>query len=448
MTVSNHNEKLSYEGLVAETGYDEDQIYSELPSLIREYDINMDDVAEAITNIERERVYIGEVVYSNGSVGIDHTGTIDFDNDSWEYTGGEPLIQDAIVHVMSRWKAKEPVYDRHPLSAYDRERYTSILNKRRLDMFSNFGVYFAIGIENRGEESDPIDKVTESITEALSSGGSSKSAVYLSAYIRGHGGIKKISEEALTEGVETHQVHDPSEVLNGVVQKEGEPLRQAVQRRYNDYPLYPNKTPHVLRFRQLETDEISLPEPAVSVFEEQNVYSDDSPDEHVELKTIYTPEGFVPPIDRKLANEYRRSVGQGADPESDIDDLFRGSPTTHVGRASQLAGRFDQDEVTSQWTVQDRPADYLVVVEDKDPIDYPEIEVPVYIPDVEPEVLAKYLRPVTIDSYLNAAAKHDEGEIASAAIDEIVALYDIDRTVAEFCIEQFEASDHDGFYFR
>lgn len=447
MNPTNQQEGLSYTELVDETGYDDSQIYNNLPSLIQQYNIDLDDINEALSDVERERVYIGEVRFAGGEVITEQTGTIDFDADRWEYTGDEPLIRDAIKRVMKRWEAKEPVYDRHPLTAYDRSRYTAILNKRRREMFSNYGVYFAIAIKHRGEDCDPDKSVTESINTPLSEGGSSRSGVFLSAYIRGHGGIGEISNEGLTKGVEEHQGHEPSEVLNGVVQEDGESLRHAIRRRYTDYPLYPNETPHVLQFRQLE-DEISLPRPVVSVYEERSVYSDNRPDEHIELKTVYTPEGFVPPIDRRLAHEYRRNVGQGADPQSDIDELFRGSPTTYVDRASQLAGRFDQNEVTSQWTVQDRPTDYLVMFADEEPVDAPDVEVPVYIPDVEPEVLAKYLKPVAIDSYINAKSKYDGGKIVEAAVDEIVELYDIERSVARVCIENVDNSDNDGFYWN
>lgn len=438
---------LTYDELVAKTGYSKDQIYAELSSLLREYAIDLNDVNEAVSEVEREKICIGEVVYSDSEVTVEHTGTIDFDADSWVYMGTEPLIRDALKRVMTRWEAKEPLYDRHPLTAYDRGRYTAMLNKRRREMFSNYRVFFAVAFKQRGEECDPTAKLTETVNRILSSGSSSRSAVFLSAYIRGHGGIDSIDDGMLAEGVAKHEGHDPSEVLNGIPRREDESLRHAVHRRYRDSPLYPNQTPYVLQFREIG-NEIELPQPAVSVFEERNVYGDDQPDRHIELQTVYTAEGFVPPIDRRLADEYRRSVGQGADPQADVDELFRGSPTTHVGRPSQLAGRFDRDIVTSQWTLQDRPPAYQIVVANREPVDYPDVEVPVYIPDVEPAILAKYLKPIATDSYHNAATPGEDGQQIKRAVDEMVDLYGIERSVAEFCIEEVENEDSDGFYYR
>ena len=444
VTASTHKQKLSYDQLVDQTGYDADQIYSELPSLIREYDVDLADVNEALTDIEREKIYLGEVVFDDGEVCIDHTGTIDFDADSCEYTGNEPLIRDAIDNVMSKWEAKQPIYDRHPLTAYDRKRYTAILNKRRRELFSNWRVNFGIAFKNREEDGDPFERLAQSMDRKLS--GSSRSGVYLSAYIRGHGGITQISEDALAEGVEKYQFHDPSEVLNGVERRDGDSLRFTIRRRYTDYPLHPNKTPYVLQFRELE-DDINLPQPALAIYEKRGVYSNDPPSKNIELQTVYTAEGFVPPIDLRVADEYRRSVGQGVDPQTNINQLFRGSPTNPLDRPSQLASQLSEDEVTSQWTVQDRPEDYMVRCDHNDPVDYPDVEVPVYIPDAEPEVLAKYLKPVTIDSYIHASTDHSGDELVKVTVDEIVRLYDIDQSLAEFCVNQFHESDQDGFYF-
>lgn len=194
-----------------------------------------------------------------------------------------------------------------------------------------------------------------------------------------------------------------------------------------------NQTPYIFQHRGIETD-TSLPEPTIGIYEAPDPRyksGEFNPDYELQRRAIYTPEGFVPPVDSTFATDYldQKSENKDLTPHS---TMFSPSLTSVIKPPTEIAKKVTVDEVEP---IEVGGKAHCVKALQQHS-DLSTESIPIYLPDMQTNKLGRYLAlpAVSCVTYIPKDEEVNTYTLGKKVAEVYGVNSDIGYTAAEFAI--------------